>query len=128
MLALPRADFVTIHCPKTPETVGFFNAAKLKLMKPTAYLINSSRGPLVDEAALIEARRAAEAANQSKDRFLAVLESGGDGETYNLAAGNARTNREIAKRLVALCGRAFDTHVRHVIDRPGHDRRYALDA
>src|ERR1700722_8307717 len=42
--ALPRADFVTIHCPKTPETVGFFNAAKLKLMKPTAYLINTARG------------------------------------------------------------------------------------
>src|SRR5262249_46225702 len=38
--ALPRADFVTIHCPKTPETLGFFNAAKIRLMKPTAYLIN----------------------------------------------------------------------------------------
>src|SRR6202012_28618 len=37
-VALPRADFVTIHCPKTPETLGFFNAAKMKLMKPSAYL------------------------------------------------------------------------------------------
>ena len=40
--ALPRADFVSIHCPKTPETVGMFNAARLKRMKPTAYLINTA--------------------------------------------------------------------------------------
>jgi D-3-phosphoglycerate dehydrogenase len=47
--ALPRADFVTIHCPKTDETVGMFNAARLKRMKPTAYLINTARGGIVDE-------------------------------------------------------------------------------
>src|SRR5215472_3015486 len=39
--ALPRADFVSIHCPKNSETVGMFNAARLKLLKPTAYLINT---------------------------------------------------------------------------------------
>src|SRR6201985_3813584 len=53
--ALPRADFVTIHCPKSPETVGLFNAARLNLMKPTAYLINTARGGIVDEKALHEA-------------------------------------------------------------------------
>src|SRR6201986_4984160 len=53
--ALPRAGFVTIPCPKTPETLGFFNAAKLKLMKPTAYLINTARGGIVDEKALYDA-------------------------------------------------------------------------
>src|SRR6476620_2805757 len=53
--ALPRADFVSIHCPKTPETVGMFNAARLKRMKPTAYLINTARGGIVDEPALHEA-------------------------------------------------------------------------
>src|ERR1700743_1730497 len=52
--ALPRADFVTIHCPKTPETVGLFNAAKFNLMKPTAYLINTARGGIVDEKALYD--------------------------------------------------------------------------
>src|SRR5205823_13079238 len=41
--ALSRADFVSIHCPKTAETVGMFNAARLKRMKPTAYLINTAR-------------------------------------------------------------------------------------
>jgi D-3-phosphoglycerate dehydrogenase len=48
-LALPRADFVTIHCPKTDETVGMFDAARLKRMKPTAYLVNTARGGIVDE-------------------------------------------------------------------------------
>jgi D-3-phosphoglycerate dehydrogenase / 2-oxoglutarate reductase len=47
-----RADFVTIHCPKTPETIGMFDAARLKRMKPTAYLVNTARGGIVDEAAL----------------------------------------------------------------------------
>jgi D-3-phosphoglycerate dehydrogenase len=50
--ALPRADFVSVHCPKTSETVGMFNAARLKLMKPSAYLINTARGGIVDEQAL----------------------------------------------------------------------------
>src|SRR6266403_1852965 len=46
--ALPRADFVSIHRPKTSETVGMFNAARLRRMKPTAYLINTARGGIVD--------------------------------------------------------------------------------
>jgi D-3-phosphoglycerate dehydrogenase len=50
--SLPRAEFVTIHCPKTPETIGMFNAARLGLMRPTAYLINTARGGIVDETAL----------------------------------------------------------------------------
>jgi D-3-phosphoglycerate dehydrogenase / 2-oxoglutarate reductase len=47
--ALPRADFVTIHCPKTDETVGMFDTTRLKRMKPTAYLVNTARGGIVDE-------------------------------------------------------------------------------
>src|SRR5690242_10238820 len=50
--ALPRADFVTIHCPKTPETIGMFDARRIGLMKRTAYLINTARGGIVDEKAL----------------------------------------------------------------------------
>jgi D-3-phosphoglycerate dehydrogenase / 2-oxoglutarate reductase len=53
--ALPRADFVTIHCPKTPETVGMFNAARLARMKPTSFLVNTARGGIIDEAALHKA-------------------------------------------------------------------------
>ena len=60
--------------------------------------------------------------------ILHVLERGELGNVYNLGGGNPRTNLEITQRLLAACGRAFDTHVRHVLDRPGHDRRYALDS
>ena len=59
---------------------------------------------------------------------LTVLERGELGNVYNLAGRNARTNLEITRALAGLCGRDFDAHVRHVTDRPGHDRRYALDA
>ena len=53
--ALPRADFVTIHCPKTPETVGMFNAARLGRMKRGAAIVNTARGGIIDEPALHEA-------------------------------------------------------------------------
>lgn len=58
--------------------------------------------------------------------ILHVLEHGETGAAYNLGGGNRHTNLEITKRLVDACGRRYETHVRHVVDRPGHDRRYAL--
>jgi D-3-phosphoglycerate dehydrogenase / 2-oxoglutarate reductase len=66
---LPRADFVTIHCPKNPETVGMFNAARIKLMKPAAYLINTARGGIVDEKALHEALLSKRLAGAGLDVF-----------------------------------------------------------
>jgi glyoxylate reductase len=50
-----KSDIVTLHCPLTPETNKLMNRARIGMMKPDAYLINSSRGELVDEDALIEA-------------------------------------------------------------------------
>jgi D-3-phosphoglycerate dehydrogenase len=67
--ALPRADFVTIHCPKNPETVGMFSAARIKLMKPAAYLINTARGGIVDEKALHEALVSKKLAGAGLDVF-----------------------------------------------------------
>jgi D-3-phosphoglycerate dehydrogenase / 2-oxoglutarate reductase len=67
--ALPRADFVSVHCPKTPETVGMFNAARIKLMKPTAYLINTARGGIVEERALHDALVAGKLAGAGLDVF-----------------------------------------------------------
>ena len=67
--ALPRADFVSIHCPKTPETVGMFNAARLKRMKPSAYLINTARGGIVVEAALYDALASGKLAGAGLDVF-----------------------------------------------------------
>ena len=52
---LAEADFVSVHSPLLPETVHQIGARELGLMKPTAFLINTSRGGIVDEAALVEA-------------------------------------------------------------------------
>jgi D-3-phosphoglycerate dehydrogenase / 2-oxoglutarate reductase len=67
--ALPHADFVSIHCPKSPETIGLFNAARLGRMKPTAYLINTARGGIVEEAALYDALKSGKLAGAGLDVF-----------------------------------------------------------
>ena len=50
-----RADILSVSCPLTPETKHLVNAERLALMKPTAYLINTARGPIVDQKALTKA-------------------------------------------------------------------------
>jgi glyoxylate reductase len=54
---LERADFVSIHVPLNPGTLGLFGEAELRAMKPTAYLVNTARGPIVDQDALGRALR-----------------------------------------------------------------------
>jgi dTDP-glucose 4,6-dehydratase len=60
--------------------------------------------------------------------ILHVLEHGLIGETYNIGGGNSRENVEITRELLSATGKSWETHVRHVTDRAGHDRRYSLDA
>ncbi|MBV8727794.1 MAG: dTDP-glucose 4,6-dehydratase [Candidatus Eremiobacteraeota bacterium] len=60
--------------------------------------------------------------------ILHVLENGEAGNVYNVGGGNLRTNLEITERLVSHCKRSPHTHITHVVDREGHDRRYALDS
>jgi D-3-phosphoglycerate dehydrogenase len=67
--ALARADFVSINCPKSPETVGMFDAARLAKLKPTAFLVNTARGGIVDEAALHAALAAGRLAGAGIDVF-----------------------------------------------------------
>jgi dTDP-glucose 4,6-dehydratase len=56
-----------------------------------------------------------------------VLEEGAPGECYNIAGGVELTNAELTARLLDACGAEWDTSVEYVVDRKGHDRRYALD-
>ncbi|MDP9129638.1 MAG: D-2-hydroxyacid dehydrogenase, partial [Candidatus Binatota bacterium] len=62
-----QADFITLHCPLTPDTKNLINPQTLGLMKPGAFLINTARGALVDEPALIKALRAKRIAGAALD-------------------------------------------------------------
>ncbi len=55
---LRESDFISVHCPLTPETRHAFGAAEFEKMKPSAVFVNTSRGPVVDEAALADALKA----------------------------------------------------------------------
>jgi phosphoglycerate dehydrogenase-like enzyme len=63
------SDFITIHVPHGPGTDPLIGAAEISKMKPSAYLVNSSRGPVVDEAALIEALKSKSIAGAGLDVF-----------------------------------------------------------
>jgi D-3-phosphoglycerate dehydrogenase len=54
---LRESDLISVHVPLTPETRGLLNEAAFRSMKPTAYVVNTSRGPVIDQAALIRALR-----------------------------------------------------------------------
>jgi glycerate dehydrogenase len=62
-----QSDVVSLHCPLTPETQNLVNAERLAMMKRSAYLINTGRGPLVDERALAAALRAGQIAGAGLD-------------------------------------------------------------
>jgi D-3-phosphoglycerate dehydrogenase len=67
---LPELDFLSINCPKNAETDGMVGTAELKAMKPTAFVINTARGNIVDEQALYEALKAKTIAGAGIDPFV----------------------------------------------------------
>jgi len=66
---LHEADFVSLHCPATPETRHLINRDRLSMMRPEAFLINTARGDVVDEAALVEVLRAKRIAGAGLDVY-----------------------------------------------------------
>lgn len=62
-----KSDFITLHCPMTAQTAGLINKHTLSLMKPTAYVINTSRGGVVDESALADALNSGKIAGAAVD-------------------------------------------------------------
>lgn len=68
--ALPDMDFLSVNCPKNAETDGMVGAAELRSMKPTAFVVNTARGNIVDEKALYDALKANVIAGAGIDPFV----------------------------------------------------------
>ncbi len=66
---LATADVISLHCPLTAQTRHLIDAAAIRLMKPGAYLVNTARGPVVDESALAQALRDGEIAGAALDVY-----------------------------------------------------------
>jgi len=104
---LARADVVTLHAPLTPDTRGLIDAGRLASMRPGAVLVNTSRGELVDEAALVEALRSGRLRAAALDVFVdeppatpALLELPNIVLSPHIAGINEVTVREVTRRAV----------------------------
>jgi glycerate dehydrogenase len=106
-----QSDVVSLHCPLTPATNKLVNAERLALMKPSAYLINTGRGPLVDEVALAEALNAGRLAGAGLD-VLSVEPPPADNPL--LTARNCCLTPHIAWATVAARQRLLDIAVDNV--------------
>ncbi len=106
-----QSDVVSLHCPLTPETKQFVNAGRLALMKPSAFLVNTSRGALIDEGALADALNLGRLAGAGVD-VLAVEPPRSDNPL--LSAKNCLITPHIAWATRAARARLMKTGVENV--------------
>jgi glycerate dehydrogenase len=106
-----RADVLTLHCPLTLATKSIVNAQRLSLMKPTAFLINTSRGPLIDEPALADALNSGKIAGAGLD-VLSVEPPPANHPLYN--AKNCFITPHYAWATRAARQRLMDVSVRNL--------------
>lgn len=106
-----ESDVVSLHCPLTPETKHLVNARRLARMRPAAFLLNTSRGPLVDEAALADALNSGRIAGAAMD-VLSVEPPGADNPLLN--AKNCLITPHIAWATRAARARLMKTAVENV--------------
>lgn len=108
---LRESDFVSVHVPLTPETHHLIGAAQFDIMKSGAYLINTSRGPVVDEAALAEALRA----GKIKGAALDVFENEPEVHPGLLDLDNVVITPHIASASIETRGRMSEVAAENVI-------------
>jgi D-3-phosphoglycerate dehydrogenase len=120
---LTQADFVTVHVPLSPDTHHMINERALRLMKPGAYLINASRGPVVDEAALIRVLQAGHLGGVGLDVYDVepprpdnpLLQMPNVVNTPHIAAntvqGSRRSSMAVADQILQLLAGERPTHL-----------------
>ena len=106
-----ESDVLSVHCPLTPETKGLVNAARLATMKGSAYVLNTSRGPVVNEADLAEALNTGRIAGAGVD-VLSTEPPSADNPLLN--AKNCFVTPHIAWATKAARGRLLETVVANI--------------
>lgn len=103
---MSRSDFISIHCPHTPETTGLVSGEMLARMKPTAFIINTARGAIVDEEALLHALKTHAIAGAGLDVYQnepdidpAFLELDNVSLTPHVGANTAYVRRRLAEQV-----------------------------
>jgi len=128
-----RADYITVHVPKGPETLGLIGAEQLAVMKPTARVINAARGGIIDPAALLEALNAEKIAGAAVDVYIkeppdsdaekALIQHPNVLAVPHLGASTAEAQEQVALEAAQQLVEALrGGEVHNAINAPGFDK------
>ena len=124
-----RSDVVSLHCPLTAETQGMVNAARLALMRSSAFLINTSRGPLIVDADLAAALEAGRLAGAAVDVLSAEPPPDGNPLLAAKTVSSRRTTPGLQAQPAPACSQNRSPTCRAFLDgRPGKRRQLSASA